>query len=357
MSYSKETVKEYIELEDIYTLLEYLDAEPELYSDHIVARTICHGGDTHNLYYYDNTQLFKCYTGDCGTFDVFDLMVRVNHIDLNEAINFIVFFFRLDGKVEASDLSFDEDWSYLRKTQKLLSLKPEENDRVLLPECDENILRYFPHPRILNWEEEGIQKEVCDFMGIRYDPVNGGILIPHYDANDRMIGIRIRTLVKENEVWGKYRPWKNSEDGHLYNHPLGFNLYGLNKAKENIKKAKLAIVVESEKAVLQYISYFGTANDMCVAVCGSSLSKYQFQMLQDLGVSELVIGFDRDFEEKGSKEYYELQGKWEKIWQKYSSLVNISFLWDKDDILDYKSSPLDHGAKAFEYLFRNRVYL
>ena len=194
-------------------------------------------------------------------------------------------------------------------------------------------------------------------MGIRYDPVNGGILIPHYDANDRMIGIRIRTLVKENEVWGKYRPWKNSEDGHLYNHPLGFNLYGLNKAKENIKKAKLAIVVESEKAVLQYISYFGTANDMCVAVCGSSLSKYQFQMLQDLGVSELVIGFDRDFEEKGSKEYYELQGKWEKIWQKYSRLVNISFLWDKDDILDYKSSPLDHGAKAFEYLFRNRIYL
>ena len=355
MSYNKETVKEYIELEDVYTLLEYLDAEPELYSDHIVARTICHGGDSHKLYYYENTGLFKCFTGDCGTFDIFELLVKVNHIDLNEAINFAVFFFSLDGKVEATDMSFDEDWTYLRKAQKLLSLQPKGYDKLVLPEHDSNILEYYPQPLIANWKREGIEKEVCDFMNIRYDPVNGGILIPHYDENDRMIGIRIRTLLEEQEKFGKYRPWKH--DGQLFNHPLGFNLYGLSKAKENIEKAKLAIVVESEKAVLQYISYFGIANDLCVAVCGSSLHKYQFQMLQELGVTELVIGFDRDFEERGSQEYLELQGKWEKIWQQYSSLVNISFLWDKDDILDYKSSPLDHGAKAFEYLFRNRVYL
>lgn len=355
MTYSKETVREFIELEDVYTLLDYLDAEPELYSDHIVARTICHGGDSHKLYYYENTGLFKCFTGECGTFDIFELIVRVNHIDLNEAINFIVFFFNLDNKVEATDLSFDEDWTYLRKVQKLLSLKPEEHNKLLLPEYDADILKHFPQPIIKNWVEEGISKEVCDYMGIRYDPVNGGILIPHEDEHDRIIGIRIRTLLQEKEEYGKYRPWKY--DGELYNHPLGFNLYGLNKAQENIKKAKLAIIVESEKAVLQYLSYFGTANDMCVAVCGSSLSKYQFQLLQDLGVTELVIGFDRDFQYKGSEEYYELQGKWEKIWQKYSSLVNISFLWDKDDILSYKASPLDHGPKAFEYLFRNRVYL
>lgn len=355
MSYSKEEVKEFVELEDVYTLLDYLDAEPELFSDHIVARTVCHGGDSHKLYYYENTQLFKCYTGECGTFDIFDLLVKVNHIDLNEAINFIVFFFSLDNKIDETDLSFDEDWSYLRKTQKLLNLKPTENNKILLPEYDKQILKYFPQPLILDWQKEGIKKEVCDFMGIKYDPVNGGILIPHYDEDGRTVGIRIRTAIRENEEYGKYRPWKYN--GDLYNHPLGFNLYGLDKAKDNIQKAKLAIIVESEKSVLQYISYFGTVNDMCVAVCGSSLSKYQFQMLQDLGVNELVIGFDRDFEERGSEEYYELQGKWEKIYQKYSSLVNISFLWDKDDILSYKASPLDHGAKAFEYLFRNRVYL
>lgn len=355
MTYSKDVVKEYIELEDVYTLLDYLGAEPELYSDHIVARTICHGGDSHKLYYYENTGLCRCFTGDCGTFDIFELLVRINHIDLNEAINFIVFFFNLDSQVEATDLSFDDDWIYLRRAQKLLNLKPKEQNKLVLPEYDESILKYFPQPLIKNWKQEGIEKEICDYMSIRYDPVNGGILIPHYDENDRVVGIRIRTLLKDQEEFGKYRPWKF--DGELYNHPLGFNLYGFNKAQENIRKAKLAIVVESEKAVLQYLSYFGTANDMCVAVCGSSLSKYQFQMLQDLGVNELVIGFDRDFKERGSQEYKELQGKWKKIWQQYSSLVNISFLWDKDDILDYKSSPLDHGPKAFEYLFRNRVYL
>lgn len=355
MSYNKEIVKEYVDLDDVFVLFEYLDAEPELYDDHIVARTICHGGDSHKLYYYDNTQLCRCFTGDCGTFDIFELLMKVNHIDLNEAVNFIVYFFNLDSKIESSDLSFDEDWTYLRKAQKLLNLKPKGQDRLVLPECDESILKHFPQPLIKNWYDEGINKEVCDYMNIRYDPVNGGILIPHYDENSRPIGIRIRTLLKDQEEYGKYRPWKY--DGQLYNHPLGFNLYGLDKAKENIQKAKLAVILEGEKSVLQYLSYFGTKNDLAVAVCGNSLSKYQFQMLQDLGVSELVVGFDRDFEYKDSKEYYELQGKWEKIWQQYSSLVNISFLWDKDDILSYKASPLDHGAKAFEYLFRNRVYL
>ena len=74
MSYSKELVKDTLELEDIYSLIDYFHAEPEMYSNYIVARTVCHGGDSHKLYYYENTQLFKCYTGSCGSFDVFELV-------------------------------------------------------------------------------------------------------------------------------------------------------------------------------------------------------------------------------------------------------------------------------------------
>ena len=59
MSFDKQTVKEYLELEDIYNLLDYLNGEPQMFSNYIVARTICHDGDSHKLYYYENTQLFR----------------------------------------------------------------------------------------------------------------------------------------------------------------------------------------------------------------------------------------------------------------------------------------------------------
>ena len=186
-------------------------------------------------------------------------------------------------------------------------------------------------------------------MNIKYNPVNGTIIIPHYDDKNRLVGIRQRTLVQEDEIYGKYRP--TSFQGQLCNHPLAFNLYGLNVAKDNISDLRTAIVVESEKSVLQYISYFGIKSDICVAVCGSSLSKYQFHILLELGIQELVIGFDKDFQDFKSEEYNKVEDKLLKLYNKYSQYVNISFLFDsKNNVLGYKDSPLDCGKDAFLYL-------
>lgn len=355
MSYDKETVKEVIELEDIYNLLEFLNAEPQMYSNYIIARTICHNGDTHKLYYYENTSLFKCYTGACGSFDVFELIQKVQEVDLNTSIYFIVNFFNLQHKIdEADEDSYSEDWKIFKQYDKITGIKIS-NDKVELPQIP-NYIEYLPQPHILNWEQEGISYDVCRFMNIKYNPVNGTIIIPHYDDKNRLIGIRQRTLVQEDEIYGKYRP--TMFQGQLCNHPLAFNLYGLNVAKNNIQELRTAIIVESEKSVLQYMSYFGTKNDICVAVCGSSLSKYQFHLLLDLGIQELVIGFDKDFKDFATEEYQKVEDKLLKLYNKYSQYVNISFLFDKqNNILGYKDSPLDCGKDAFLYLWRNRVIL
>lgn len=355
MSYDKETVKENLDLEDIYTLLEYLDAEPQMYGTYIVARTICHNGDTHKLYYYENTALFKCYTGSCGSFDVFELIHKVQDVDLNTSIYFIVNFFNLQHKIdEVDEESYSEDWKIFKQYHKLTGIEIK-NNKVELPQLP-NYVQYYPQPKLLNWEEEGISKEICDYMGIRYNPVNGSIIIPHVDQEGRLVGIRQRTLVTEDEIYGKYRPAKFQDK--LCNHPLAFNLYGLYEAKDNIKNLRTAIVVESEKSVLQYLSYFGTKSDICVAVCGSSLSKYQFNLLLELGIHELVIGFDKDFDEIGTEDYNKVINKLQKIYDKYSSYVNISFLFDKENnTLGYKDSPLDCGKEAFLYLWRNRIVI
>lgn len=70
-----------------------------------------------------------------------------------------------------------------------------------------------------------------------------------------------------------------------------------------------AIVFESEKSTLQYQSYFGFENDISVACCGSSVSSYQMQLLIDAGAQEIIIAFDRQFQELGDNEFKRLKAK------------------------------------------------
>ena len=70
------------------------------------------------------------------------------------------------------------------------------------------------------WLKEGISQEVMDSYGIAFDPVMWGIVIPHYDINGKLIGIRERTLIKEEEINGKYKP--AILNYQMYNHPLRF---------------------------------------------------------------------------------------------------------------------------------------
>ena len=162
----------------------------------------------------------------------------------------------------------------------------------VLPEYNMKILTRFSYPRIANWEREGMTDKALKRHMIGYYPGEEQITIPHFDINNRLVGIRGRSLIKdEAEKYGKYRPLKINQI--LYNHPLGANLYNLNHSKNNIKNFEKAIVFESEKSTILFDSYFGKENDISVACCGSSLSARQIQLLKDAGAKEIIIAFDR----------------------------------------------------------------
>lgn len=358
-------LKSKLTLNQVYSFLTSIGADPILQEQNgiIVSRTRCHN-DAHEgsykLYYYDNSKLFVCYTNDCGNgfLDIYhlaDLVLNLN--GYKHGIHYIYNFFGEDTsfpkekRLEATI----KDWRILDRKKELLSLEQEEKEIITLDEVDKTILKYYPTVRIKDWEDEGITFQVLLENGIKYDPVNQAILIPHYDKDNRLIGIRSRTLIKMNEIYGKYLP--SILGGNHYNHPLSLNLYGLNKAKENIKKTKIAIVVEAEKSVLKYESFFGVENNLCVAICGSSFSNYQFNLLKEYGVEELIFGLDKDFQEIGDKDYLKLITKLEKIKNKYSKFIKVSFLFDKNNsLLGYKDSPLDKGKEVFEYLLKDRIY-
>lgn len=112
-----------------------------------------------------------------------------------------------------------------------------------------------------------------------------------------------------------------------------------------------------EKSCLKYVSYFGIDNDISVACCGSAISFVQIKLLLEAGATEIIIGFDKQFQEKGDIEFKHLIKNLKNIHRKYSSYATISFLFDKWNLLGYKDSPVDKGPEVFQQLYKQRVFL
>ena len=367
ISYNKDEIKESLELENIFDLLYEWGGEPEYTPFGILSATICHnrpGEGSRKLYFYTNSGLFQCYTGCDGYFDVFELVRKVAQIqyekeyDLNDAVRWIAARFGISGSiVEDLEEGLLEDWNYLANYDRIEDISLKSTSEVVLKEYDKIILdRLNYHLRLTPWLNEGISQEALENAHIGFYPGGDQITIPHFDKNGRFIGLRGRTLCKEEaELYGKYRPIKINRQ--LYNHPLGMNLYNFNHSKDNIRRMEKAIIFEGEKSCLLYKSYFGVENDISVACCGSSISNYQIQTLIDAGAKEIIIAFDRQFQEIGDKEFKRLVSNFKKLHAKYKNFVTVSFIFDKKLTLSYKASPIDEGKEKFLKLFKESILL
>lgn len=367
INYDKSEIREQLELEHIFDLLQEWGGDPEYTGFGILSSTICHnepGEGSRKLYYYSNSGLFRCYTGCDSYFDIFELARKVAKIqwheeyDLNDAVRWVARRFGIAGRHEDGSEDDDkiEDWKLLAKYEKIREIEFKENN-IELKTFDDTILNRFNYNVIITpWVEEGISMDVMRLAKIGFYPGADQITIPHFNVDGDFVGLRGRTLIAEEaELYGKYRPMKVNRV--LYNHPLGMNLYGLNWSKNNIKIMEKAVVFESEKSVLMYASYFGWDNNISVACCGSSLSVKQIQLLKSAGAKEIIIAFDRQFQEKGDKEFKHLTANLQRINDRYKNDVVISFIFDKNMITKYKASPIDEGAEKFLQLFKERILL
>ena len=363
--FDKAEIREALSIENIYELINEWGGDPEYTSFGIISTTICHnypGEGSRKLYYYENSDLFKCYTACDESFDIFELTIKVADIqkgleyDLNDAVRFIAQRFGLAGRYETEMEDELDDWKYLENYDRIQDISVETQEVILKP-FDTDILTRFNYKiKLTPWLDEGITQEVLNKAFIGFYPGGDQITIPHFDIHSRFIGLRGRTLCEEEgKLYGKYRPIK--VNNIIYNHPLGMNLYNLNNSKVNIPKLDKAIVFEGEKSCLLYRSYFGMENDITVACCGSSITNYQIQLLRDCGAKEIIIAFDRQFEELGDDDFKKLTKKLTNIHSKYKNYVNISFMFDKEKITGYKASPIDEGKEKFLKLFKERISL
>lgn len=332
--------------QDIIDLMKYFGVTNyKMTPEAIIFPTICHNTDidgaSMKLYYYRDNHFFYCYTEDGGmsVFKFVEQVYKTRGIDYdwyNDVFLLITKGKKNEGfKTEKRELLGDRYGR--RRRERQLEIYPK------------GVLDVFEKIYPTQWLEEGISKETMDKFDIKFSISQNKIIIPHYNENGELVGIRGRALnTWEIENIGKYMPIQIEQK--WYKHPLSLNLYGLNETKENIRKNGYVCLFEGEKSVL-LMDGFKRPN--CgVAVCGSSINKFQIDILmKTCAPKEFIICFDK--EEEGIEDKY--FNKLKKLGEKYLNYGDFSFIYDFHNRLEMKDSPVDKGEKIFNQLLKERV--
>lgn len=235
------------ELEDdkIIALMQSLGVDRYKETDKaIIFPTICHNEDSSNasmkLYYYRDTHIFYCYT-DEGSMSIFKFLknyydARQITYDWYNDILQVILNCSASTAREASNPSI-----YRSKRDDYLPQKLRKE----LPIYPNGLIEIFVKEYPYEWLNDHITEQVMDKFNIRYSVSQNKIIIPHYNINGELIGIRGRALnIQEVEQFGKYMPVQI--ENKWYSHPLSLNLYGLNWTKENIIKTGICYIFEAE---------------------------------------------------------------------------------------------------------------
>ena len=346
--------------EDIIKYLTHLGAETFINRDsEIIFPTVCHNDFYDNLkmklYYYKSNKRFFCYTECEAIGNIFELTKLKFDMDFREAFEYVCEFFNI-GKTTRQIKGFGLNVKHNAKDLEIIN-KYIDRDTInpILPIIKEDGFLYsfikFYHG---DWLNDNISKNSMDKYNIKYCLEQQKIIIPHYDEFNRLVGVRCRSFDEfDLEQGRKYMPYMDIETKIMYNHSLRHNLYGLNHNKGAIKKHKKVVLVESEKGVLQADTFLGNEN-IVVAICGSNVSKYQRDLLLELNVDEVILGFDKQYKVLGDKECIAWDKKIKKIASLFTPFVSFSVIRDYNNLLEYKDSPTDRGEEVYKELFKSR---
>lgn len=333
--------------ENIASLLTQLGADPKPYHDMLLCRTICHCGNKHKLYYYPDHHSFVCYTGGCGSMDVFTLVQKTRRCSFFESLVFIQSFFGIKGNNQPIDI-IENPMDYIHK--QLKTHKPQ-----ILKPIDENIVNTYYSLIYPGWVEEGISLSTIRKYNIKFSIVNQAIIIPHYNSSGQLLGIRGRNIDPIAVAQGyKYTPVKYK--GKFLKYPTGENLYGLHLTKNAIKNTRQIILFEAEKSVLKMDTALGNENNS-VALNGSNITPTQIEMIKELGVDEVVVALDKEFKSPFTREERIYAEKIQSQFERLPTRFKTSVVWDVDNSLNYKDSPIDGGFQVFSHLMKERIFL
>ena len=337
----------------------------------LIFQTICHNkpspDNSWKLYYFPpdgkyTYGSFYCFSKCQDKHDLVELVIRAKRtqgktVTYYKALNYICqiigrFYTQSSDEIEKEKNRIN-DFEWINR---LKSVKKNRREVPTLSEISENILDTFYYAPHEDWLNDNISREALSRYEIGYYGLTNQIVIPHRDKDNRLIGIRGRYLDESDiERVGKYVPLQIS--GKFLSHQLGSNLYGINVTQNKIKSIRKAMLLESEKGCMQNYSYFGE-DSFAVATCGSNITVTQQKLLlQYLKCEEVIVAFDREYQDAHS---FEAEIYYNKLVKKVAGLVpycKVCLLLDSENRLPYKASPTDMGKETLLELLDEKIII
>ena len=354
-------------IDDYYYIMEKLGARRRLNR----FSAICHEVDStkYNLSFDEESRCFYCFSECNCSYSLLSLIKKRREL-LNENSKTIPSLKWLCGELNI-EFNFKEEAQksntdrYNWKINLNKYLKGNRQEKIL-PKYDKKVLEYFPKIYHEDWLDYGISEETMDKYNIRYYPYKNQIVIPCYDHNGNMCGIRIRNMNKElleTTDIPKYMPLKML-DGMEYKFPTNLCFYGENFNSQNCQRTKSVILSEGEKSVLKHESWFGSNNNICLGMYGSNLGNEKLKKLVSWGIETYYISLDSDFEtiyedeENGilSKDYIKFEEKVMKIAKEIRPYAKkIYVIYNNVSLKNfYKCNMYDGTLEQFHLLWNNK---
>lgn len=324
--------------------------------------SVCHGGSSQKLCFYPDSFTFFCYT-DCNcAYSLFDLIMKLFDFTFKEAFLWLCQWKGFNPH-DAPVLGFkqtvekNEDFDFLNQ-----HLTTKSTDKqIQLTIYDSSVLNIF-HPLYSSeWQEEGITPQTAEVFDLRFCFHRNATIIPYLNEAGELIGIRQRNHTKEEiEAGRKYIP--ATIEGLNYRYPSSQVFYGTYEHQQAIKQYRQVVLFEGEKSTLLHHSFYQN-HSTALSIGGSNLSLQHRQILLKMGVEEVTICMDKQYqlehyEEVGTSAYREYISHIKKLKKMVGLLVNymtVHVVLCFDDRLQYKDSPIDRGQAIFEQLMSERV--
>jgi DNA primase len=215
-----------------------------------------------------------------------------------------------------------------------MQLNMDDDDNETLKPIDESILGYYTQRPVMKWERDGISLETQQVFEIGFDLLTERITIPIRDDIGNLVGVKGRLYLNDDsDVLPKYMYLERCAKAQI--------LFGLHKSLDFINQRGSVIVCESEKGVMQLWSQ-GYRN--AVSIGGHTFSKAQVEKITRLN-AEVIVAFDKDISENDIL----------RECAKFIDCVTVSYIMDKDGVLDEKESPMDN-RNSFRKLITSNKY-
>lgn len=320
----------------------------------------CYSGDRHknpfdgspSLIFYPDTKIFQGYSAGRAYDAIALVQTRLNLLGQTcsflDACNWILEKTGLDPTKIAKPFTNTHvyDWSEL---ERFVRVRKYGNQ---LPEYNRNIIDTLPPLYPQAWINEGISEETMAKYQIRYYERCNQTVIPCFDDEARLIGVRVRNWDKDRIEQAKYMPLITL-DGQCYKFNTNQVFYGINYNKPEIERTGKVIIVESEKAVMKLDTYMGRHN-IALGMYGSNLGIQRRNQLIKMGVNTVSYVVDNDFIGQDDEFFEQWRKKIQHFIKLWDGFCRIEIVWDNLGLLGPKENATDRTKEVWEQLWENR---